>query len=127
MTDMQNSTQYSEPYIRLKNADDEAQAWEASLWSAVVIGRADECRIQIIEKSVSREQCRIFINGSVFIENISQTNVTKLNGKELYAIAPLNIGDKINCGRIELLVDELNIPTHDQMKAFAEGTMFINI
>jgi len=127
VTCMQESTSYSEPYIRLQNADDASQVWDVSLWSAIVLGRSDECRIQIIERSVSREQCRIFINGNVFIENISRTNITELNGKPLETISPLNLGDKINCGRITLLVEALHVPKQEQWDTLAEGTVFINV
>ena len=95
------------PYIRLTNVKDNTQVWELSLGEDIIIGRETDCHIYIEEKSVARQQCRIYTDGAVLIENISRTNITQLNGTELKSPAELNWGDRLTCGRVILSVETL--------------------
>ena len=101
----------SAPYIRLHNTKDLTQVWEVSLAEEVTIGRDPSCQVCISEKSVARQQCKIYMNGAAIVENVSRTNITQLNGEVLNAPAEISWGDRLTCGRVTLSVEAL-VPFH---------------
>ena len=114
-------------FIKLRNADDTGLVWDKSLMADVKIGRDESCHINLTDKSVSRSQCRIYFNGITMIENLSKTNMTKLNSRLLNLPAALNIGDTLKCGRVSLIVDSIyNNGMIDGDDPYG-GTRFINV
>ena len=94
--------------IRLRDMGDAGKVWELSVANGVLVGRDAGCQVCIEEKSVARRQCRIYLENSVaLIENLSNTNITRLNGAVLGAPAEIKSGDTIKCGRVVLSVDAL--------------------
>jgi hypothetical protein len=101
--------QVAVPSLRLRNADIPEQVWDLPLSGEAFIGRSSaDCRVALNDASVSRKQCKVaFINGAAVIENVSQSNVTTVNGNQINAPAVLAVGDKIVCGRTVLLVESI--------------------
>lgn len=78
----------------------------------LTIGKREEtgikklCHIQLMEKTVSREQAEIIYHKGdkkVFVKNLSKVNYTKLNGEEVYVDEAKQIkpGDKLTMGELE--------------------------
>jgi diguanylate cyclase (GGDEF)-like protein len=64
----------------------------------IVIGRAVEATLSLPHPSVSRNHCRVWIEGErFFIEDLGSTNKTYLNGQAVMR-AELNDGDQIGVG-----------------------------
>ena len=109
------------------------QVWEVDLSAEVTIGRSTNCKIHIPDKSVSRQQCRIFFNGNIIIENIGETNPTYLNDNLLETQVILKTGDVFEFGRIILIVDSITKnDTSGNYDATADetqysGTVHINV
>ena len=92
--------------IRISNASNPSENWIINVTSEVMIGRAVGCTIKLDEKSVSREQCKIFLkNTGLVLSNVSSSNPTKLNGKTVTDGMLLHPADNIHFGRVTLRVD----------------------
>jgi pSer/pThr/pTyr-binding forkhead associated (FHA) protein len=93
----------------------------------VIVGRNADCQVFLAESSVSRQQCKIYLNGAVIIENLSNSNRTQLNGLPLNNPTILKLGDKIKCGRTTLIVDALNVSDSHSAGDLNKFTQFVNI
>lgn len=92
--------------VKISNADNSSENWIADVSGDILIGRGENCRIMINDKSVSREQCKISVrNGGLAVINLSGSNVTKLNGIIVNGEPLLHPGDNLKFGRITLRVD----------------------
>lgn len=91
--------------ISIKNMSNTLQTWDFPLNKDLTIGRDRSCRICISEPSMSRRQC--IIRSDLTIENVSNSNVTLLNGNSLTIPNKLSKGDIIKCGRITLSVENI--------------------
>ena len=75
------------------------------------IGKSENCDITITNRpeysTVSREHAMfIFKENSMWIQNLSKTNPTIVNGSQLeYEVVPLKDGDRIKMGLLELLFE----------------------
>jgi pSer/pThr/pTyr-binding forkhead associated (FHA) protein len=70
-----------------------------------VIGPRDFAHIQLKERTISRKQAELVLNnGNLYIKNLSQTNYTKLNGKEIppNTSSELLPGSVITFGEVEM-------------------------
>jgi hypothetical protein len=70
-----------------------------------VTGQRDFAHIQLKEKTISRRQAEIILkDGKMYIKNLSQTNYTKLDGKDIPpdTSAELNSGSVITFGEVEM-------------------------
>lgn len=79
---------------------------------SATIGRSKKCEIYIADPFLSKEHARIFLKeGSFYIEDLSSTNGTYVNGKKLLDKAvKLKDSDKITFGNINFLfVDTLGM------------------
>jgi pSer/pThr/pTyr-binding forkhead associated (FHA) protein len=74
------------------------------LSSDVTFGRLGKCDIRLEGKSVSREHAKISIdeNGCCYLENMSHTNPTELNGEKVCGLVKLHDKDKIMIGDISI-------------------------
>lgn len=92
--------------IRISDTYNPSESWIINVTSDITIGRADGCTIQLHEKSVSREQCKISLrNTGLVLSNVSKSNPTKLNGTTVIDEMPLHPADHIHFGRVTLRVD----------------------
>ena len=92
--------------IKLSSANDPSKTWTLPISGDLLIGRAEHCPIQLDEKSVSREQCKIAVQGDrLVVANLGTTNKTLLNGTCVVEPTPLNSGDTLKFGREELRID----------------------
>lgn len=92
--------------IRISNASNPSESWIINVTSEVTIGRSVGCTIKLDEKSVSREQCKIFLKDTgLVLSNVSSSNPTKLNGKIVTDEMILHPADNIHFGRVTLRVD----------------------
>ncbi|MDR1320320.1 MAG: FHA domain-containing protein [Gracilibacteraceae bacterium] len=115
------------PCIRLRNAGAVDQVWDITLTKDVLIGRDTGCQVCIADGAVSRQHCKIYVMGVVTVENLSQTNKTLLNGEQLNSPAALKTGDRLKCGRVTLIVDELYNADSPNVGDLNKGTRFINV
>jgi pSer/pThr/pTyr-binding forkhead associated (FHA) protein len=68
------------------------------------IGRAIECDIVITSKSISRENTRIHREGRRwFVEDLSSTNGTYLNGERIITAMDLRDGDSLKVGDVTFI------------------------
>lgn len=99
------------PSLRLvfQDLDVSSRRIEVALNGEVLVGRdASACQVVFTEPSVARKQCRIFQQGSwVMISNLSQSNITKLNGRPVTEECELSSGSTLQMGRLRMRVDIL--------------------
>ena len=118
----------NKPGIRLCNINNPDQLWSLSLSNTVVIGRDPNCQVCIHDGSMSRQQCKIYlVNNIPVVENVSSTNVTRLNDEKLLSYRTIKEGDRINCGRVTLLVDLLYGPGLETLGNLSEMTVYVNV
>ena len=114
--------------IRLRNISNPDQIWNLSLLNGIVIGRDTGCQVCIDDSSMSRQQCRLYLlNNAPMIENISQSNITQLNGELINNPQTIEEGDKIKCGRVILMVDSLDGSDSNSVGNLNKMTGFVNI
>lgn len=92
--------------VKISNTDRPSENWIVEVIGDVLIGRGENCKIKINDKSVSREQCKIAaVNGGLAVINLSESNITKLNGTAVSDERLLHPGDGLKLGRVTLRVD----------------------
>jgi DNA-binding winged helix-turn-helix (wHTH) protein len=68
-----------------------------------LMGRASDCQVSLASSTVSRHHARIRVaEGQVVLEDLGSKNGTLLNGVRIDHLAPLQDGDEIRLGSIEL-------------------------
>jgi len=86
------------------------------------VGRSVECQLRFNDASISRRHLRIMCTErGAFIENLSLTNGSKLNGETLLQLQELSDGDIIELGNRALRVTidlQARAPTSPTMNAF---------
>ena len=71
---------------------------------AISIGRAGDNDLHVVDRTVSSHHARIFTYlESSYIEDLSSTNGTYLNGKRIQKHT-LRVGDVIKVGKLELQI-----------------------
>jgi len=94
--------------VILRDINDPKQIWNLSLTNQVEIGRSAACPVCVTDGSVSRLQCKLYLeNNQPMLENISKANITRLNGEQITQPRPIKQGDKIKCGRVIFVIDKL--------------------
>lgn len=71
------------------------------------LGRSSEMELRVNNPTVSRRHARIILSddrGMAYVQDQGGSNGTRLNGKEVGRLAPLNDGDTIGIGNVELRV-----------------------
>ena len=73
----------------------------------IIVGYNNGCNIILnYDESVSGEHCRIFEkSGRVEVINLSKTNPTVLNGKQVQGEMPIKTGDVLSLGRLNMKVE----------------------
>lgn len=79
--------------------------------SALLIGRGDDCDIQLPDRRVSRRHVRIGLDaeGGAWVEDLS-AHGTRLNAEPLAGRVPLRSGDRIYLGDYALVFEPLEVP-----------------
>jgi len=79
--------------------------WTLPVREELVIGRGEYAGLRIDDKSVSRQQCKIVAKeGGLLLANLSKTNKTMFNGRELVNVVQVKPGDAIDLGRVRLII-----------------------
>lgn len=78
------------------------------LFGDVIVGRATE-GVHIVlpyDRSVSNRQCKVYRkNGKVYVENLSKSNGTCVNGQEIFRETQIQSGDILTMGRLQMKVE----------------------
>jgi predicted component of type VI protein secretion system len=77
------------------------------LESEVLIGRADDCDMQIVEPSVSRHHCGIVVSTgeqSVRVRDRGSVNGTFINDQRIDGLCDIHDGDKLTVGFVPLTI-----------------------
>jgi len=95
--------------LALQNVDVPSQRIEVVLNGQLIVGRdGSSCQVVLTEPSVARKQCRIFQQGGwVMLENLSHTNLTKLDGASVTEECELPNGSTLQMGRLRMRVEFL--------------------
>src|SRR6185295_15951976 len=76
-----------------------------------VIGRAPGSAIELRHPEISRQHCRITWDGqSCFVENLSSSRGTTINGTPIASPMALRPGDEIGVGPVFLRFDPVGVP-----------------
>jgi len=68
-----------------------------------LIGRSSDCQVSLGSSTVSRHHARILLDaGQAMLEDLGSKNGTNLNGARIEGSVPLQDGDEIRVGSIEL-------------------------
>ena len=130
-SDLGKGSQKPETYIRLislNNAVPNVQKWELPLTNEIIVGRNEDCHVHLANGTVSRQHCKIYITNNLpFIENLSYTNNTQINGKKITTSVKLNSGDKIKCGQTLLFVEALFVSDSSGGDDLPNNTVFVNV
>jgi DNA-binding winged helix-turn-helix (wHTH) protein len=74
-----------------------------------LIGRSSDCRVSLGSSTISRHHARILLaDGQALLEDLGSKNGTLLNGTKIDQSAPLQDGDEIRLGSIELTYRSLS-------------------
>ena len=94
--------------IRFRDAGSSGKTWTCQIDDELIIGRGEDCDIQLSDKSVSRPHCKIFIGeNGLEVADLGAKHRTKRNGVFVYSGSPLERGDTLRLGREELLVESI--------------------
>jgi hypothetical protein len=94
--------------ITLCDYNNAAQVWNLSLKYEILIGRNESCQVVLIDTSISRPQCRIYVAEVPMLEHLGKANTTCLNGSPVLLPVEISQGDLIKMGRVTLVVERLN-------------------
>lgn len=101
--------------IKLSSIKNSGNVWTLPVDGEILIGRSADCAVCLSDKSVSREQCKIIIDiQGVSLVDLSHTNKTLINGKEISGITKLSPGDSLKIGREVLRVDYIQSITQEE-------------
>lgn len=98
-----------EPRILVRSGDEVGKTYDLS--NSPLIGRGEECDIQLSEPTVSKRHARIqFIDNKLSVIDVGSRSGTRVNGKLIDKATPLKDGDKIQIGEVILEVDWKGAP-----------------
>jgi pSer/pThr/pTyr-binding forkhead associated (FHA) protein len=82
------------------------KSWTLPVGDGLLIGRGEHCHVRLDDKSVSREQCKVFAQGTgLAVVDRSATNKTYLNNNHARRPMPIKTGDILKFGYETLRVD----------------------
>lgn len=115
-------------YVQINNADKPEQGWNLSLSKGITIGRDTSCQITLADKSVSRLQCRLYLDKSIpMVKNTSKSNITRINGETLHSPHMIKEGDRLGCGRITLLINLIYTSHPGEADRLNKMTEYVNL
>lgn len=87
-------------YVTVKNLADSSIS-STRIFGELVLGR--EGNIKVNDKYVSRKHCKLIEdNCKLYLCNLSNSNITIINGKTVLDTVPVKSGDRITIGKTEL-------------------------
>lgn len=91
----------------LEDVNNPVKRFEVPLTSPVLVGYSNSCQICLnYEKTVSGSHCRIYEeNGKVYVENLSKTNGTLMDGKRIVNMAEVYTGCVLELGKLKMKVE----------------------
>ncbi len=98
----QQQNELPKAYLKLmmETADGNTANLDINLVQSVIFGRASSCEVTVDDSNLSRQHFAIEAeDGMLFIQNLSETNGTLLNGILLQAKRQLAVGDVIAAGQ----------------------------
>ena len=96
--------------IQLSRLNNPSKTWTLPVSRELFIGRAPHCSVQLDDTSVSREQCKILVQGfTLVVVHLSSTNKTTLNGINVVDSPVLQSGDTLKFGRESLRIDYIQM------------------
>ncbi len=96
------------PYkVILQDINNPIKRFEVSLSDPVLVGYNSGCQIRLnYEETVSGNHCRIYSeNGKFYVENLSKTNGTQLDGKRVVNTAEIYTGCVLTLGKLKMKVE----------------------
>ena len=92
------------------------EGWESRLLPAsgtLTVGRAEDVDVRIEDRSVSRRQARLHLDGELVLEDLGSANGTRLGERTLGAgeRVRLAIGQPVEMGSVMLLVQQASAPS----------------
>lgn len=92
----------------LQDLNQPDRVFQYPLFGEVLIGRAAE-GVHIVlsyDRSVSNRQCKVYKkSGRVYVENLSRSNGTCVNGQEIFRETEIRSGDILTMGRLQMKVE----------------------
>ncbi|MBT3218402.1 MAG: GGDEF domain-containing protein [Proteobacteria bacterium] len=77
----------------------------------ILIGRDETCDLPLNDASISRQHAAV--NSSpehkLVLQDLSSTNGTRLNGRDVVGAVPLQVGDHIEVGSVTMRVDKMGL------------------
>ena len=114
--------------LRLRNKDNTDQIWEILFSREIIIGRDSSSQVCLTDMSVSYKQCKLYlVNRALMIENLSNSNITQLNGEILERTKNVKEGDTIKCGRITLQIEAIQISYLEDKDDLNKRTKYTNV
>ncbi len=94
--------------LTMETADGGITNLDINIVQSIIFGRAETCEVTVDDSSLSRQHFAIELeDGMLFIQNLSQTNGTLLNGIPLAAKRKLELGDVISAGQERFTVSKI--------------------
>lgn len=91
----------------LEDINNPIRRFEVSLDSSVMVGYNEECQIRLnYEETVSGRHCRIYgQNGKIYVENLSRSNGTYMDDKQIVGAAEIYTGCILKLGNLKMRVE----------------------
>lgn len=91
----------------LEDINNPIRRFEVSLDTSVLVGYNDECQIRLnYEETVSGRHCRIYReNEKIYVENLSRSNGTYMDGKQVVGAAEIYTGCVLKLGNLMMRVE----------------------
>ena len=91
----------------LEDVNNPVKRFEVSLSDSILIGYNKGCQICLnYEETVSGNHCRIYgENGKFYVENLSKTNGTLMDGKRVVQTAEIYTGCVLTLGNLKMKVE----------------------
>jgi len=91
----------------LEDMNNPIRRFEVSLDAPVLVGYDDDCQIRLnYEETVSGRHCRIYgEDGKIYVENLSRSNGTYLDGKRVVGSAEVYTGCELKMGNLKMKVE----------------------
>jgi len=92
----------------METADGAVTNLDINIVKSIIFGRAQSCEVTIDDASLSRQHFAVELeDGELFIQNLSETNGTFVNGVALNAKRKLALGDTIAAGQERFVVNKI--------------------
>ncbi len=91
----------------LEDINNPIKRFEVSLEDSILVGYNNDCQISLnYEETVSGRHCRIYRdNNKIYVENLSQTNGTYVDGKRVVGVAEIYAGCVLKMGNLMMRIE----------------------